>query len=53
VLNHISGHKVGVAGIYNKAEYLPEKRGALDRWATLLDGLVRGRKANVTPIKRR
>src|SRR5262249_25084194 len=33
VLNHISGHKGGVAGIYNKAQYLPERRAALNLWA--------------------
>jgi hypothetical protein len=27
VLNHISGHKAGVAGIYNRATYLSEKTG--------------------------
>jgi integrase len=26
VLNHISGHKAGVAGIYNRATYAAEKR---------------------------
>lgn len=30
VLNHISGARKGVAGIYNKALYLKEKREALD-----------------------
>ena len=30
VLNHVSGHKEGVAGIYNRAAYEPEKRAALD-----------------------
>lgn len=33
VLNHISGTKAGVAGIYNRALYLPEKRAALALWA--------------------
>jgi integrase len=32
VLNHISGHKAGVAGIYNRGAYSAEKRDALDRW---------------------
>jgi integrase len=32
VLNHVSGHKGGIAGIYNKATYWTEKRYALDRW---------------------
>ena len=33
VLNHISGHKAGVAGVYNLASYAAEKRAALDLWA--------------------
>lgn len=33
VINHASGHKNGVAGIYNRASYENEKRDALDRWA--------------------
>ena len=37
VLNHVSGHKGGVAGIYNRAKYEPEMRSALQRWADYLD----------------
>jgi len=33
VRNHVSGHKGGVAGIYNHATYPKEKRKALERWA--------------------
>jgi integrase len=33
VLNHVSGHKAGVAGIYNRARYEAEMRDALQRWA--------------------
>lgn len=33
VLNHVSGHKAGVAGIYNRAAYREEKRAALALWA--------------------
>jgi integrase len=33
VLNHVSGHKAGVAGVYNRASYSKEKREALDLWA--------------------
>jgi integrase len=33
VLNHQSGHKSGVAGIYNRARYADEMRSALQRWA--------------------
>lgn len=41
VLNHVSGHKGGVAGVYiGEAEYLPEKRDALEQWAAHLMGLL-------------
>jgi hypothetical protein len=49
-VNHISGHKAGVAGVYNKSEMLPERKAALERWAAHLEGLVSGRPANVTQI---
>jgi integrase len=40
LVNHQSGHKGGVAGIYDKAQYLPERRGALDLWGAHFQGLV-------------
>jgi hypothetical protein len=40
VLNHISGHKAGVAGVYNRATYAAEKRLALDLWAGHVSSLV-------------
>jgi integrase len=40
VLNHVSGHKAGVAGIYNRARYEGEMRDALQRWADHVEGLV-------------
>jgi hypothetical protein len=40
VLNHISGTRAGVAGIYNRYRYDPEKRAALDAWDTKLKGLI-------------
>ncbi len=39
-LNHISGHKAGVAGTYNRARYEDEMRAALDRWAAHVARLV-------------
>jgi integrase len=36
ILNHISGHRAGVAGIYNRAIYSAEKRDALNRWAAFI-----------------
>ena len=44
VVNHISGHKGGVAGIYNRASYAEPKRKALERWAAHLDAVVSGRE---------
>lgn len=40
VLNHISGSRAGVAGIYNRASYSAEKKAALDIWAAHVMALV-------------
>lgn len=32
-LNHVSGYKAGVAGVYNRAAYAEPKREALSKWA--------------------
>ena len=40
LVNHISGHKSGTAGIYDKAEYLPERRRALDLWGARIAARV-------------
>jgi integrase len=50
VINHISGHKGGVAGIYNKASYTGEKTTALARWADHVLSVVEGRERKVIPI---
>jgi integrase len=52
VLNHASGHKRGVAGIYNRACYDREKREALNLWAEHVLAVVEGRAAKVLPLKR-
>jgi integrase len=41
VLNHVSGHKAGVAGIYNRAKYADEMRLALQRWADHVEAITR------------
>lgn len=40
IINHLSGHKRGVAGTYNKALYLPERRRVLNKWARHFLSLV-------------
>jgi len=52
VLNHVSGHKGGVAGIYNRATYDKEKREALNLWAEHVMATVEGRKSVVVPMRR-
>jgi len=42
VLNHVSGHKSGVAGVYNRARYEAEMRDALNRWGEYLQSIVGG-----------
>ena len=41
-LNHISGHKVGVAGIYNRSSYEREVRNALALWADHVRAIAEG-----------
>jgi hypothetical protein len=50
VLNHVSGHKAGVAGIYNRAKYAGEMRDALQRWADHVEALVVGPRKQPVPM---
>ena len=52
-VNHASGSRSGVAGTYNRSELLPERRAALERWASHVEGLVSGRPAKVVPMRKR
>jgi hypothetical protein len=51
IVNHASGYKGGVAGIYNRAAYAAEKRQALELWGAHVAALVEGRKSKVVPIR--
>jgi integrase len=48
-LNHVSGARAGVAGVYNRAEMLHERRDALERWGEHVRRLV-GAPAEVAPL---
>jgi integrase len=50
-LNHQSGAKAGVAGIYNRSSYSLEKCRALDRWAKHLMAIVEDRPAKVVVLR--
>ena len=52
VLNHVGGHKAGVAGTYNRATYEKDKRDALILWAEHLAAIVKDRPGKVTPLRR-
>jgi integrase len=47
VLNHISGHKVGVAGIYNRSSYEREVKAALALWADHIATITNGGERKV------
>jgi integrase len=40
VLNHVGGHKAGVAGVYNRATYAKEMRSALEKWAAHVEAIT-------------
>jgi integrase len=49
-LNHYSGHRHGVAGIYNKSRYEQQIKSALLRWSEHVLALVEGRKSKVVAL---
>jgi integrase len=52
VLNHVSGTKAGIVGVYQRGTYPREKKAALDLWADRLLAIVGNRKSNVTALRR-
>jgi integrase len=51
ILNHVSGHRAGVAGIYNRARYAEEMREALERWTREVLRVVAGRPKSVHLVR--
>jgi integrase len=52
VLDHVSGHKAGVAGIYNRSNYEREVRTALIAWADHIREITTGVAPTVIPMRR-
>jgi len=52
IVNHVSGHKGGVAGVYNRAAYATEKRQSLELWGAHVSALVEGHTSKVVPLRR-
>jgi integrase len=51
VLNHVSGHRRGVAGIYNRSSYEREVKAALALWAEHVRALVEGGEKKIVPLR--
>lgn len=52
VLNHVAGTRGGLVGIYQRHDFLAEKRHALEAWAAEVDRIVKGRdRGNVVDIQ--
>jgi integrase len=52
ILNHVSGHKSGPAGIYNRSSYEREVRNVLGRWEDHVRTLVEVGERKVAPMHR-
>jgi integrase len=52
-LNHFSGHRRGVAGVYNRSTYADAVAAALLRWSEHVLALVEGRASNVVALSAR
>jgi integrase len=53
VLNHVSGSRAGVVGVYQRHTWSDEKRAALDAWATHIEQLVAGGDAGANVVRLR
>jgi integrase len=50
ILNHTTGKISGVAAIYNRFEYLPERKAALEAWSRHVETLIRPVLENVVQL---
>ena len=52
VLNHVSGSKSGVAGVYQRHDWKQEKRDALEGWAAHVERLLHGADGTYVTARR-
>jgi integrase len=52
ILNHQSGHRAGVSGVYNRSHYEREVRAALAMWADHVRSIVEGGERKILPLQR-
>jgi integrase len=53
ILNHSGGKIAGVARIYNRYEFLPERQTALETWGRHVESLIRPTPSNIVELPRR
>jgi integrase len=46
VLNHVSGSRAGIVGVYQRHDWADEKRAALNSWGEYVAAIVEGREAS-------
>jgi integrase len=51
ILNHQSGHRAGVVGVYNKSRYEAEVKAALALWSDHLCALIQGGKRKIVSMR--
>jgi integrase len=52
ILGHVSGHRSGVAGTYNRSLLAAEKAAALARWDEHLMAVIEGCDTGISPLRR-
>ena len=55
VLNHVSGSRAGIVGVYQRHDFAQEKRAALEAWAAHVIAAVKGRAdvGNIVTLPKR
>ena len=53
VLNHVSGAQGGLVGVYQRYEFVPDRKRAMEVWGAHIEQLVSGRQTtdNVVSIR--
>ena len=53
VLNHVSGTRAGIVGVYQRHSFSDEKRAAMQAWARHVEAVTSGELATVVPFRGR
>ena len=51
VLNHVSGSRAGIVGVYQRHDFASEKRAALEAWGSNVEAIVEGRTPESNVLK--